>query len=77
MRGWNLQVRDGYGVVLVVSVAMLAGLCIFISSRCGQIFREAGPAYDCGIGIGWIAVMLVLVVLGGYSLYRLCRERAG
>ena len=64
-RSWDIY---GYCFTLGLSLAMLVVVIVIISSRCLRIFRTGD---DCGVGIGWVGIVVVCVGFAVYSGYRL------
>jgi hypothetical protein len=60
-----------YAFALLVCVLALVIMVVFVSEQCGQIYAEDGGAYDCGVGVGWLALAGAFVVAAGYAGYRL------
>lgn len=67
-----------YGLVLVISLAMMVFIVVFLSSHCEWVYETTGITGACGIGSGWTAFALgffAIAVYSGWELYRLLKAR--
>jgi hypothetical protein len=73
--GPDTAFRDvfGYLLCLVISLAMLAYLCLYIAPACAELAATSGGTARCGLEAGAYVSGAAFVVIALYAGYRLCR----
>jgi hypothetical protein len=60
-----------YASSVFLCVLCLMLIFVFVSRQCERIFMEDGGQADCGVGLGWVGLGVAVVLVAGYSAYRL------
>lgn len=67
-----------YAVTAIIALLMAAIVPLVIASHCEWVYQATGIEGACGLGAGWILIMLAFLAIAAYAgreLYRIRLER--